>query len=450
MNHPLPTCLDEILSMPKAGDGPGFHRLSLALQHVTESSWWNKFDTIRITGSNGKGSVTSILHTILCELDIHCGRYTSPHLERINERILIGDQEISNSQFDTCYRWTTQRIEERKPDLRNNRFGSFEMLTLMCIRAFQETNISLGIVEAGIGGRFDPTRIFPGNLVALTSIDLEHTGLLGDSKELIGYDKIDLCPDGGIVVSVKNDPVLWEKLNSYCKLRKIQLIDARSYFVVTSQHSSSPGKMTVELTHGSRHFSSETALVGTFQLDNIAIASTLAKLWLSANRPTVNPEALELAIINGLRKAKWPGRFETISDKPVIVIDVCHTPDACFRLVESVKHFLSQREILLVTGVSDNKAVEDILSILVPAANAVVCTRAYHRGERVERIASIVRKLAPEVDVWETANIEEAVTLSQRIALDQNMTVLVAGGLFLSIEFRESLHGRDPKKLRFY
>lgn len=450
MSDPSPDCLNEILTLPKAGDGPGFHRLNVVMRTIRESSWWRTFDTIRITGSNGKGSVTSILHAILRCLGIDCGRYTSPHLIRINERILIGDEEISNSQLDACYRWATHTIDELKAELTFERFGSFELLTLMCIRAFQETRMSLGVVEAGIGGRFDPTRVFPGKLVALTSIDLEHTGLLGDRKELIGYDKIDLCPDGGTVVSVNNDAFLWGKLNSYCELRQIRLVDAKSFFAVTSDSENVEGKMKVELSYDTRVISAFASLVGTFQLDNIAIACTLAKLWLSTNRPTLTAEEFDSAIVSALRQVKWPGRFETISEKPRIIIDVAHTPDACTRLIESVKKFLPNRKILLVTGVSDNKAVEDILSILVPSATAIVCTRAYHRGEKVERIANIVRKLSPEAKVWETANIEQAVTLAKEIAINQDMTVLVAGGLFLSVEFREALLGHNPKNLRFY
>jgi dihydrofolate synthase/folylpolyglutamate synthase len=94
--------------------------------------------------------------------------------------------------------------------------------------------------------------------------------------------------------------------------------------------------------------------------------------------------------------------------------------------------------------------VEEILQVLVPVAHAVICTRAYHKGERVERIASTVRRLALSTEVWEAVTIEEAAALAKQVALARGMTVVVAGGLFLAIEFRTAWEGSDPKQLRFY
>jgi dihydrofolate synthase/folylpolyglutamate synthase len=208
--------------------------------------------------------------------------------------------------------------------------------------------------------------------------------------------------------------------------------------------------MRVRIARGDRSVLATTPLVGTFQLENIAIACSLVELFVRESRPEISESDVMGAFVRGLQRVKWPGRFEQISDVPPVFIDVGHSPDACSRLIESVGIFLKDAPILLVTGVSSNKSVEQILSILVPVAQAVICTRAHHKGERVDRIAQIVGHIDPAKERFEADTIEDAAALARQVAEARGMTVLVAGGLFLSVEFRTAWQGSDPKLLRFY
>jgi dihydrofolate synthase/folylpolyglutamate synthase len=456
MSDGVLSCVGGLLERPKFGTGIGFHRLQLLLEPLMESDWGRSFTTIRITGSNGKGSVAALLHSILHELDLDCGRYTSPHLVRFNERIVIGDREITDAEIEAAVAWIDGSIHRLGAALEGNEFGSFELITAVCARSFFQAKISLGVIEAGIGGRYDPTRIFPGALVALTSVDLEHTDLLGNSKELIACDKIDLCPDGGTIVSVRREAPLWERIRAYCRLRRLNLVDANESWQVERVESIAPAGnertrgMRVRIARGGRSVCATTRLVGTFQLDNIAIACSLAEHWVRAFRPGISEQDLMDAFARGLERVEWPGRFEQISDEPPVFIDVGHSPDACSRLIETVQTFLKDAPILLVTGVSHNKSVDKILKILVPTAHAVICTRAHHKGEQVGRIAEIVHGIDPAKELFEAATIEDAAVLAKQIAEARRMTVLVAGGLFLSIEFKAAWQGGDPTLLRFY
>lgn len=453
MASTIASCVLELLAAPKFGKGVGFRRLQRLLQPILDSDWGRAFTTIRITGSNGKGSVTAILHSILRSLGVNTGRYTSPHLIRFSERIVLGDTEVSDAELGAAFAWLQSAIAVIAPGLRNDEFGSFELITSLCVKCFCDDGVSVGVMEAGIGGRYDPTRLLPGSLTALTSIDLEHTDLLGKTHELIAYDKIDLCPDGGTVVAVPRDRDLWERVEAYCRLRRITLVDAATMWSVGCTRDSVDeiaGTMQVCIRGVNTSVVATTPLIGTFQTDNIAIACSLADLWCRTHRPDVSQDQFTAAVTRGLQEVRWPGRCERISTAPRVWIDVGHTPDACRRLVETVTTFLRRQPILLVTGVSGNKAVDDILTILVPTAEAVICTRAYHRGEQVDRIAAIVRRLAPTKEVWEAATIEEAAILARAIARQRGMTVLVAGGLFLAVEFRTAWEGADPRELQFY
>jgi dihydrofolate synthase/folylpolyglutamate synthase len=427
--------------------------MQLLLRPLLESDWGRAFTTIRVTGSNGKGSVTAILHSLLRSLAVECGRFISPHLIRFHERIVVGDREITDAELAGAIAWMRQAVGEIRSDLRGDQFGSFELITSVCVKAFFEAGLRVGVMEAGIGGRYDPTRLLPGWLTAITSIDLEHTDLLGGTKELIAYDKADLCPDGGTVIAARRDDDLWKRLEAYCRVRRIRLVDANAVWRVERvmpDGSGPAGVMEVCIRNNNTCFLAATPLIGTFQTENVAIACSLADLWVRASLPAVTPEQFQAAVVRGLWEVRWPGRFERISANPPVWIDVGHTPDACSRLVETVKTFLGRQPILLVTGVSANKAVEDILKILVPVADGVICTRAYHNGEQVARIASVVRRLDRTNQVWEAGTIEDAAALAKQIAQAQGMTVLVAGGLFLAVEFRTAWEGSDPKQLQFY
>ncbi len=453
MTDETPAFIHDLLSLPKFGSGICFRRMEVLLRPLMQSDWGQQFNTIRVTGSNGKGSVTAMLHSILQSLGITAGRYTSPHLERFNERIVIGSQEASDNEIERAVQWIRQQISENQSDLRCETFGSFELITAIAIRCFSEANVKTAILEAGIGGRFDPVRLFPGTLVALTSIDLEHTELLGKTKEQIAFDKIDLCPDHGTVVSVNRDQELWARMAAYCRLRHISLVDANSVWTVQRLDDdlrvAAPG-MKVRLTRNAMSADVTMPLPGLFQLDNAAVACTIAELWAQQFLAETAPKRVFSAVCDGLSTVTWPGRFQNISSAPPVYIDVGHSPDACRRFVESVGIFLKGAPILLVTGVSHNKAVEDILSILVPIATTVVCTRAYHMGEKVERISEVVQTIAPQIEQHQAATMEEAVSLAREIADRRGMTVIVAGGLFLSIEFLTAWRGSDPRRLRFY
>jgi dihydrofolate synthase/folylpolyglutamate synthase len=449
---PASEIIDGILQNPKFGSGIGFRRLFALLNPLLESPWGQRFSTIKITGSNGKGSVAALVHSVLRHLGVNCGRHTSPHLVSFNERIVLGDEDITDAQLEGAFAPLSVALERVARDVPDEKFGSFEIITALCLHAFANADIAVGVMEAGIGGRYDPHRMLPGDLVALTSVDLEHTDLLGPTRELIGYDKLDLCPDGGTVVSVNRDADLWARLSAYCWLRRIALVDARELWSVeVAAAGSEPGQMNVRLTsRNGLRLDVATPLVGTFQLDNIAIACALVELWARRHLPGLALEHLAGALATGLRSVRWPGRFELISTNPPVIIDVGHSPDACARVVESVRTFLAHRPVLLVTGVSADKAVEEMVRTLVPVAHGIICTRAYHKGESVQRIAGLVRCFAPSTELWEAGTIEEAAALARQLAGARDLTVLVAGGLFLAIEFRTAYSGSDPRRLRFY
>jgi dihydrofolate synthase/folylpolyglutamate synthase len=193
-----------------------------------------------------------------------------------------------------------------------------------------------------------------------------------------------------------------------------------------------------------------THLVGPHQINNACISILLAQEWCHTHYPNISKDRFEKAVKSGLSKAKWPGRFEKIYSEPDVYIDVGHSPDAIEACLKTVNATLKGQKILLVTGVSHNKNREEIISRLVTVADEVICTRAYHMGSVVSDIEKIVTEKRPTVPCSCADTIEMAMSLAMTRAQKKGMTVLVAGGLFLSIEAQQAVNNRDPKALKFF
>lgn len=442
--------LEALLGIPKFGNGIGLHRMVALCSSLSATSWMKELDAIKVTGSNGKGSVSVMIARVLNELGISAGLYTSPHLLEFNERITIGEEPISNSDLAAAFEWFCRQrddYEQRSPD---DTVGAFEAFTAMALHYFSNRKPRTLVSEAGIGGRYDSTRIIPGRLVGLTSLDLEHTALLGSTLELIAYDKADLCPDDGVIITGVSDTSILRRLKAYCGLRGVTVQPASEYSEVRKVLF---GESYMELDlsiDGISLDGLQVSLQGVHQVSNVVVAILLVQEWLKRHEPSLLGEQFENALRQGMKSLHWPGRFERLQQNPDFYIDVGHSPDAIKSVVKTVDAALKGKRILLVTGVSYDKDVEGILKMLLPAADAVICTRAYHKGSAVEDIFRIVRNTKTDIPTFVDATIEEAVAHAVDYAREHNMTVLVAGGLFLSMEAAQALRGKNPKDLHFF
>jgi dihydrofolate synthase / folylpolyglutamate synthase len=439
-----------LYALPKFGAGVGLHRVAALLADVRESPWMAGLDAIKVTGSNGKGSVCAMTAAILGALGVSTGLYTSPHLRAFRERIVVGGEPISDADLERALEWVEPRVAAYHRAHPGDTIGAFEAYTAMAMSHFAEVRPRALVVEAGIGGRYDATRLVPGSITALTSVDLEHTAILGATTDLIAYDKADLCPDGGVLVAGALAPDLDRRLAAYCELRRIRLVRGACAAVIRS-FALGDSHMTADVEiDGLRLRDLRIALQGEHQVMNAIVAVLLVRAWASRHLPGLAPEDLEPAIRRGLAEVRWPGRFECVHHDPDVYIDVGHSPGAIDVLARTVRAALPGRRILLVTGVSYDKAVEPIVGGLLGLASEVICTRAHHKGSPVSDIERIVRAAAPHLPARVAPTIEEAMEMAVRRASEAGMTVLVAGGLFLCAEAAEALRGRDPRGLRFF
>jgi dihydrofolate synthase/folylpolyglutamate synthase len=438
-----------LFDLPKYGDGICLARMADLLDALAVDRARLQRVSVVVTGSNGKGSTAAFCAGIAQAHRLRTGLFTSPHLYQFNERFQIDGAPIG----DDTLAHLKLRIEAAIAPIsqqRNEKFGAFEAMFALACLYFQESECDFAVFEAGIGGRYDPVRLVGALCTCVTSVDYEHVELLGRSLELIVSDKSDACSSGGTIVYGENCRSLQPHLIEYNRYREIGTLLVRDQIAICHESVSATGQR-FDLRFEEYDFRFlETSLQGTFQFNNTAIAVTLFLLWLRKTRPHEAPAEIEAAVRAGLRNARWPGRLEVIQREPLTVIDVGHTPDGIRQSLASLQAIHGADDWILVVGVSLDKKAAEIVALLAPSFDTIICTAARHKGTKAESIAASVRNANPAASVQIAPTIEDAVRVSQELATSRRQKIYVAGGLFLAIEYATVARGGRAQHLDFF
>ncbi|WP_428150736.1 bifunctional folylpolyglutamate synthase/dihydrofolate synthase [Brevundimonas sp.] len=395
--------------------------------------------TCVITGSNGKGSTAAMTQAILTAHGFSTALFTSPHLRRINERFRLGFEDIPDDDLDRHWAKVEGACADYQLKRPDDLVGGFEFLFLVALSWIAETSPDFLVIEAGIGGRYDPVRLFRSQTTALVSLDLEHTRLLGDTLAAIGFDKMDACAVGGEVVVGPMAETLLDELRLYADLSGRTLTAVRPESQWTSDRGPTD-RLRLAIPTPSGPVEAHPALAGDVQVANAVISIHLGQRLLGgAFRP-------DLAAA-GLETTRWPGRLEIIRRSPLTVMDIGHSPAA----VRSAKKGLysawpPDRFDVLICGASRDKDWDPMIRHLAPGFAEIVCTRARHNGMSAEDIAAVTRDANPDAVVTVRDLPAEAWAEAER-RTQPDRGIYIAGGLFLAIEVCAAVTGEviaDP------
>jgi dihydrofolate synthase/folylpolyglutamate synthase len=420
-----------MFGLNKFGDGICFPRILRFYREFGIDVGALAARSIAVTGSNGKGSTARFAAAALKAEGLSAGLFTSPHLFHVRERFVLDDVAIPQEDFDR-HAATVLAFAKRLAD--NDRMGAFEFLFLTAILWFEEKRPDAIVWEAGIGGRYDPIRTVRARVSALTSIELEHTPLLGATEELIACDKIDaLAPGGALVVSPSVPADLRAAIEGYCRLGDKHPLFVADDLAVTDVENAQDG--TSFRVDGQPH---SLRLIGGHQIDNALTAAHAAREWLGKKQDPV-------AFLGALREVSWAGRLERVAENPDLWIDVGHTPGAVDRVTSAFLDFCPREKTLVVFGVSLSKDIEGIATLVSSRFDHFILTSAKKAGADVDTFREVFR--------GHDAAIEHDISAAARRARDraakENWTVLAIGGLFLAVEFEHAWRGGDPKELEF-
>jgi dihydrofolate synthase/folylpolyglutamate synthase len=389
----------------------------------------NQYPAIHIAGTNGKGSVCAMLSQILMEHGHRPGLFTSPHLVTVRERIRIAGDPIPEEDFSRHLSRLREVVEElivSKALLSPPTY--FEMLSCLAFLHFAEERVDIAVLEVGMGGRYDATNVVTPVVSAITTISPEHQKFLGETQSEIASEKAGIIKSGIPLVCGVEETVAHTTIRN-----RAEELNAPFFAVFSDSRRLHKEKteqnFRFEYTCGEEKYNYLPSLLGEHQGKNaaiaIAVARQLSKDWRRLEQSR---------IIRGIETAKWPGRLEIVSERPLVLVDGAHNVEGAKALSKYVQEFISL-PCVLVFAVMRDKNIQKLSEILFPLAHTVICTRfPYFKAaspEDIQRQASRFQgRIVSQPDV------SQAVQTALQAASPDGV-VLVAGSLFLVGEIKK-------------
>ena len=444
----------EILSRaPEHRVQPSLERVEWALDLLGNPE--RAYRNIHITGTNGKTSTARMAERLLAATGMRTGRFTSPHLATIRERIALDGEPISEEGFIAAWEDVApyiRMVDERSAAAGGPRMSFFEVLTVMALAVFADHPVDVAVIEVGMGGTWDCTNVVPGDVEVITPIGLDHAAWLGDTIEEVASNKAGIIKDGAMLITSVQPPAAQAIIAAAATRRGVvwrRELDPEEdpdepgagVLSVLDRTLAVGGQMTTLRTTAAVYEDVFIPLHGDYQAHNALLALASAEALFGGR-------ALPAKIVeDGFASVASPGRMEVLRSSPTVIVDAGHNPHGLGALVPAVEEAFGFRHLVAVVGVMADKDVEGILSVLEPACDAVVCVPIDSpRALEVEDLAVVAREVfgADRVETTDTlaGGIERAVTLSE--GFEDPLTssgVLIVGSVILAAEAR-ALFGR--------
>jgi dihydrofolate synthase/folylpolyglutamate synthase len=405
----------------------------------------DRFPSVLIAGTNGKGSTAGTLGSILQASGLRTGLYTSPHLVRINERIRLNGEAITDDEFAMVHD-VVDRTAERlvsEGDLPWHP-SFFEMLTAMAFEYFARSRPDIVVLEVGMGGRLDATNVVEPRLSIITDISLDHQNYLGDTIREIAGEKAGIIRPGGTVVTLPQLPDANDVIGNAILDAGATAVNAVPYVPPVSpgsgQWAATGGRLQrYPLEVLGAEIMVESPLVGRHQLRNTALAIAATVELRGQGLTQITPESIAL----GIRETRWPGRFEVIAaagGNPEYVLDVAHNPAGAWALRSTLSAvYKDGREITLVFGVMRDKAVQEMTEILFPIATHVIVTHANNpRAASADEIRQAAARVSGETEIETAADIALALERARDVAGRAGL-VVITGSIYVVGEAMRTL-----------
>jgi len=424
--------LDRLFALETFGIKLGLDNITSlcdALGHPERS-----FTSLHVAGTNGKGSVTAMAHAALRAAGVHTGRYTSPHLADLNERFVIDDGPVETAALEAVVDDVLACADRlRSTGVLPVQPTFFEATTAAAFELFRRTGIEVGVIEVGLGGRFDATNVIAPIAGAITTIDFDHQQHLGHTLEAIAFEKAGIIKPGMPIVLGSLVREARDVIAQVAQERGATLIQSVVDSRCTAQMTGGRARVTIETPHAT-YGPVTLGLRGAHQAQNALVAVRL--LESAAERGVrVSRDSIE----RGLADAQWPARLELIQldEGRQVLLDAAHNPEGARALAAYLAEWHPERPPLVI-GVMRDKNVQDIIGTLLPHVSSVIATAApTPRAIPADDLARHLRA-AGATDVLAEPDAERAIDL----ALKGAPLVLVAGSIFLAGAVRDGLKRR--------
>lgn len=401
------------------------HGIKLGLENISRlmeaaDNPQTRYTTVHIGGTNGKGSVTALLDAMLRAGGYRTGRFTSPHLISVRERFLVNREMIAQEPLDehiTYFRELSEKIGI-VPTF-------FELCTAIAFRHFARQNVDVGIIEVGMGGRFDSTNIIQPEVTVITNISLEHTKYLGDTLEKIAFEKAGIIKHGVplILGETQDGPgnVIRDRAHELGAPLRVM---GRDFRISLEGRTRAP---RFSFAGGKLHLDRvRLGLPGPYQRFNAGLAAAAA-----LEMRGICPGLTDTAIEKGMATAKWPCRLERVLDSPEVIIDVAHNAAGAQELARAL-----EGPAIVLLAVSSDKDATAMVSALAPRARTLILSQFDGpRALPANQLAACAHALIHErID-----DLSQAIARGIELARSARVPLLITGSLFTAGQARKLL-----------
>lgn len=415
--------LDYLYSLSKSGIKLGLDNTRRLLSHFGNPQL--KIPTIHIAGTNGKGSTSAMIESILRASGYRVGLYTSPHLIDFSERIQINRIPIDQ---ETLCRLVSQ-IKNATETL-NLAVTFFEFSTVLAFLYFFERGTDWNVIEVGLGGRLDATNLCNAEISIITSIAQDHTEYLGTDLRQIAYEKAMIIKNNGTVIANILDDAIFEVVRHQCRERNATVHRSGVGFKAESITQTAKGQTIHYTGHHGRLDRLELPLIGQHQAKNSALAITCCILLKEKNELIT-----EQSIRKGLESVRWEGRLEVVGTHPTILLDCAHNPEGVRNLTAAIREYFTYRRLHLVLGIMKDKPIDEMIEIISPIADHIILVKPkQERSWDPEVFKEKLLKCHKLVEIIE--EIHYAVSIVKKTSEPDDL-VCVTGSIFTVAEAKQ-------------
>ena len=395
----------------------------------------DKLKIIHVAGTNGKGSTCSFISTILTESGYKVGLYTSPFLETFTERIRVNGINIPEEDVARIVTIIKSKIEQMVSEGYSYP-TEFEIVTAMAFYYYYEQKVDFVALEVGLGGRYDATNVIKNSEVSvITSISLDHIGILGDTVEKIAYEKGGIIKENGTVILYDQSEEVKNVIKQICKEKNATYIEAK-FDDIKVKNSDIYSQTYDCIIAGERYEDLEIKLIGEHQINNSILALNAIKSLKEKHNLNITEDNIKKGLIN----TKWPGRIEKIKEEPIFIIDGAHNEDGAKSLAKAIEKNFKDKNLTLLIGMLEDKDIDGVIEILIPYFSKVITTtpdnpRAISSDILKEKISQYVD------DVVSKPKIKDAVEYTLNNSSKEDI-IISAGSLYMIGEVRTLVNNK--------
>ncbi len=390
------------------------------------------YPIIHVTGTNGKTSTSRIAESILRAYGLRTGLLTSPHLVRVNERIVIDGEPISNEAFVINYRDIQPYL--RMVDAELEAAGElpltfFEAFTALAFASFADAPVDVAVIEVGLGGEWDSTNVGDGQIAVFTPISLDHTARLGNTVAQIAATKAGIIKPASAVVTALQPATALAELERASEFMESTIAVQGAAFELLSNTVAVGGQVVSVRGLAGTYNDLFLPLFGDHQAQNATVAIAAVESFLGGgDQPLVGDVLAE-----GLATASSPGRLQVIGIEPTVIVDAAHNPDGAESLAKAIGSYFTFDEVAIVIGVLAEKDAKGIIGALIPvAARFHVTASSSDRAVPVDELEKIVLEVADKVTSYPFDSLQEAVATARDWATDApRRGVVITGSITL-------------------